>query len=523
MNLARKIGQLLVGGFDGHEVNEHIKTLITKYHVGNIILFERNCNDPEQIFKLVQDLQKLAIESNGVPLFVTIDQENGMVARIHEGVTVFPGSMTQAAGATLEEIYQVGKYTGQGLKALGINFNLAPSVDVNNNANNPVIGVRSYGERQDQVAICANAYIKGLQSEGVIATAKHFPGHGDTSVDSHLDLPVVAHDKERLEEVELYPFKEAIAEGVQAIMSAHVKFPAYEPDGLPGTLSYRVLTGLLRQTLGFEGLIMTDCMEMKAIDTYYGTSKAVPLAIKAGADLVCVSHTKEKQIDAIAEIYRAVEEGSISIERIDESVERILAIKENFDQEALLKATYEQAKAKLYQKSHEQLAQKISRNSITLLKNNGLIPIKAKDILVVAPYSKGVTGADSIKININFAEYFKDQVKDRRVQSYVVNYHPLEEEILEATNLAKGREVVILCTYNGMLSTKQMELAKSILSINKNVILIPMRNPYDIECLEEVGCCLLPYEYTKYSIKSLVEVLMGERVAEGKLPIRLKI
>lgn len=523
MNLAQQIGQLVVVGFDGYEVNEHISTLITKYHVGNIILFEKNCKNPNQVFKLVQDLQKLAIESNGVPLFVTIDQENGMVARISEGVTLFPGNMAQAAGATLEEVYQVGRYTGEGLKALGINFNLAPSVDINNNPHNPVIGVRSYGETGEQVASFASHYIKGLQDAGVISTAKHFPGHGDTSVDSHLDLPVVAHDKVRLEEVELYPFKVAIDEGIQAIMSAHVKFPAYEPDGLPATLSYRVLTGLLRERLGFKGLVITDCMEMKAIDTYYGTSKAVPLAIKAGADLVCISHSKDKQIEAIAEVFKSVEEGTISFKRIDESVERILSLKEHLNVEAFLGETYEQAKAKLYQEQHQTLARKISRGSITLVKNNGIIPVKAMDILVVAPYPKVLTGADAIKKQIHFGEYFKEAARDRAVTSYVMSYAPSDEEITEVTMLARGRETVILCTYNGMLSPNQMKMAKSILSVNPNVILIPMRNPYDYVLLEEVAACLLPYEYTKLSMASLVSVLLGNKQAEGKLPIILKM
>lgn len=523
MNLAQKIGQLLVVGFDGTEVNDHIKNVITNYHAGNIILFERNCKTPEQVFKLVQDLQKIAMESNGVPLFITIDQENGVVTRIYDGVAVFPGSMAQVAGGTVEDTKMIAYYTGVGLDTLGINFNLAPSVDVNNNPRNPVIGVRSFGETREQVAERANAYIEGLQSAGVVATAKHFPGHGDTSVDSHLDLPVVGHDKERLQEIELYPFKEAIAKGVQAIMSAHIKFPAYEPSGLPGTLSYEVLTNLLRKELGFEGVVITDCMEMKAIDTYYGTSKATPMAIAAGADLVCLSHSEVKQIGAVEEVYKSLEEGSLDRQRIEESVERILKLKASYDVDKFLARTYDEAKADLYNKEHFDLAEKISRQSITMIKNNGLVPIKAKKVLAVAPSARVLTGADGTRIAPNFAKAFKAYATDSQVEAYEVDSVPTEEQIDEVVAKAKMQEVIVLCTHNGILVPKQIELAKRILEVNPNVILVPMRNPYDVEVLKEVPCCMLPYEYTMRSIDSLCGVLVGEIEAKGKLPITLSV
>ena len=523
MDLERKIGQLIVAGFEGTEVNESIREMITKYHVGNIILFEHNCKTPEQIFKLTQDLQKIALESNGVPLFITIDQENGTVTRIYDGVTVFPGNMAQSAGATVEETKQVGYFTGIGLKALGINFNLAPSVDINNNPNNPVIGVRSFGETRRQVSERGNAFICGLQETGVIATAKHFPGHGDTCVDSHLDLPIVPHAKERLEQIELYPFKKAIEKGVKAIMSAHIQFPGYEPTGLPATLSYQVLTKLLREELGFEGLIITDCMEMKAIDTHYGTAQAVPMAIGAGADLVCLSHTKQKQIDAIEEIYKALEKGVLTEERINQSVNRILKEKENYHAEDFLKISYEDTKKDLYQKEHENLAKKISEKSITLIKNDGSIPITAQDILIIAPQGRVLTGADGTRVAPNFANFFAERIKDRHVETYEIDNMPTEKQMLELEEKCKYRELIIFCTHNGGLAPKQIELAKRLLAINKRFILIPMRNPYDSQLLIEVGCCVLPYEYTVHSMTSLIKVLMGNIRAEGKLPVRLNL
>ncbi|NLI90149.1 MAG: beta-N-acetylhexosaminidase [Epulopiscium sp.] len=523
MNLAQKIGQLLVVGFDGTEVNDHIKNMITTYHVGNIILFERNYESPKQLFTLVQDLQKIAIESNGYPLFVTIDQENGIVTRIHDGITVFPGSMAQSAGATIEESRKVAQYTGEGLRALGVNFNLAPSVDINNNPSNPVIGVRSFGETAEQVAERSNAYIEGMQETGVIATAKHFPGHGDTNVDSHLDLPVISHSKERLEKVELYPFKEAIKHGVKAIMSAHIKFPAYEPKDLPGTLSYPILTNLLREELGYEGIVITDCMEMEAIDTYYGTSKATPMAIAAGADLVCISSSEEKQAKAISEIYHALEVGTLTQDRIEQSLSRIMEIKNTYDVDSIINTSYADVEDKLYRKEHQDLARKISNQSITVLKNNGLIPIKAEEIMIIAPSGRVLTGADGVKLAPNFASYFADKVINKKINVIELGDSLTDKEIKDITSEAANKELVIYCTHNATLDPRQIELGEGLLSVNKNLILIPMRIPYDVEKLQGVENCLLPYEYTMNSMDSLVGVLMGSVEGNSKLPVTINI
>ena len=507
MNLKKKIGQQLVVGFDGYEINDHIKNLIVNYHVGNVILFERNCKTPEQVFNLVQDLQKLSMEYNGLPLFVTIDQENGVVNRIFDGITVFPGNMAQTVGATLEETEKIGYFTGVGLRSLGINFNLAPSIDVNNNPNNPVIGTRSFGESAETVAKRGSACIKGLQTAHVIATAKHFPGHGDTTVDSHLALPVVSHDKQRLEEVELYPFKEAIKNGVKSIMSAHIQFPAYEPSDLPGTLSHNILTNLLRKELGFDGIIITDCMQMKAIDDLYGADKATPMAMSAGADLICISHSEEKQISAINEVLRALEDKTLLEERIDESYNRILELKKEYDVESFLQTSYAQTKADLYNEEYEKLANEVSEKSITLVRNNGQLPVNNQDTLIVAPDGRALTGADGLRRTPNFAQYFSTQAKN--ATALEIGNSPTNEEIRVATEKAKNKQLVIICTHNAIFESQQQMLVNEILKVNKNVVLIPLRNPYDIELFPEIPCCLLSYEYTMRSMKSLTKTLKG--------------
>ncbi|MEK5026336.1 beta-N-acetylhexosaminidase [Paenibacillus sp. FSL M7-1046] len=328
MSLSDKIGQMLMCGFEGTVVpDDGIRELIAKGGIGGVIYFARNVETPEQVAGMTAELQQAAAEGGKAPLWISIDQEGGMVARITEGVALMPGGMAIAAAGSVEDAYQAALISGRELSAMGINLNYAPVLDVNNNARNPVIGVRSFGESPEKVADYGAATIRGFQDAGVAATAKHFPGHGDTDVDSHLDLPTVRHDRARMDSVELVPFRRAIAEGVDAMMSAHIYFPALEQEKLPVTLSKAVLTGLLREELGFGGIIMTDCMEMNAIAEHYGTVEASVLAIAAGADIVLISHRADRQLAAIEAILHAVAEGRISEARIDDSVRRLLALK----------------------------------------------------------------------------------------------------------------------------------------------------------------------------------------------------
>lgn len=327
MSLRQKIGQMLLCGFHGTEMSPELERLVRERQIGGVIYFARNVESAAQVAKLSGELQRAAADSGCVPLWISIDQEGGMVARITEGVALTPGNMAVAAAGSPEAAEELAFISGHELKALGINLNFAPVLDVNNNPLNPVIGVRSYGESPELAAEFGARAIRGLQNAGVAATAKHFPGHGDTTVDSHLDLPTVAHGRERMERVELVPFKRAVAEGVDAIMTAHIRFPALEPSGLPATLSPSVLTGLLRGELGFNGIITTDCMEMNAIASHYGTVEAAVMAVEAGADIVLVSHSADLQAGALDAIEQAVLGGRLSEERIVQSVKRLLALK----------------------------------------------------------------------------------------------------------------------------------------------------------------------------------------------------
>lgn len=326
--LREKIGQMVMCGFDGKEPTEGIRMLIRDYRLGGVIYFRRNVGTAAETAALSAELQRMAAEVSDVPLWIAVDQEGGMVARIDQDVTVMPGNMALGAGRDAALAHDTALACAADLRRMGININFAPCLDVNNNAANPVIGVRSYGERPELVAELGAAVIRGYQAGGVAACAKHFPGHGDTVADSHYELPVVPHDRERLERVELVPFRAAVKAEADAIMTAHVRFPAHEDTGLPATLSSKILTGLLRDRLGFAGMIVTDCLEMKAISDTVGIGRGAVMAVKAGADLVLVSHRLDRQLEALEALHEAVQSGEIEETRIDDAVRRILAIKE---------------------------------------------------------------------------------------------------------------------------------------------------------------------------------------------------
>lgn len=326
LTLKEKIGQLFMLGFQGETPSKAILRLIRDYRVGGVILFDRNLKNPAQTALLCSSLQA---QSKAMPLLIAIDQEGGRVSRLPKGFTIFPSSASLAAGQSTAHIYRVAEATAKELRAVGINMNLAPVLDVNTNPANPVIGDRSFSENPALVSTMGLTMIAGFQDNHVIACGKHFPGHGDTDMDSHHQLPTVSHDLHRLREVELKPFLHAIRNGLASIMTAHVLYPALDPAD-PATLSKPILTGLLREKLGFEGVVITDDLEMRAIADTYGPDEGAVKAIEAGADLVLICHDEAGPEAAIKAVAQAVKRKRISEARIEQSILRILQIKEGF-------------------------------------------------------------------------------------------------------------------------------------------------------------------------------------------------
>ncbi|MBI3988969.1 MAG: beta-N-acetylhexosaminidase [candidate division NC10 bacterium] len=326
MTLDEKIGQLFIFGFDGTEPSEELQRFIRHANLGGVVLLKRNIRDPLQLFSLIAALQA---SSPSLPLFVAVDQEGGRVSRLDPPFTQFPSPARVGEVGSVKLAHAMGAAIGKELRAVGINVDLAPVLDVNTNPSNPVIGDRAFGADPDLVAELGVSFFWGLKEQGILAVGKHFPGHGDTSLDSHEALPIVSHPKERLDAVELQPFAEAIEAGIPALMTAHVLYPSLDP-WYPATLSKAILTDLLRGELGFPGLIVSDDLAMKAISDRYGSGEAAVRFLEAGGDLVLICHTWERQMEAIEAVKYAVEEGRISEERIEESLRRIIAVKERY-------------------------------------------------------------------------------------------------------------------------------------------------------------------------------------------------
>ena len=326
MTPREKIGQLLMVGFVGTSVTPDLASFIKKYKPGGVILFSRNLESVEQMVDLTNGLQACNPHS---PLLISIDQEGGRVSRLPKGFTIFPPCDLLGRCNSTELAYAAAATIAKELRAVGVNMNMAPVLDVNSNPDNPVIGDRAFGATPGIVCDMGMATAAGLQDNKVAACGKHFPGHGDTAVDSHKELPIVEAPRERLEAVEFPPFRRAVAQGVVSMMTAHVLYRALDPE-LPATLSPTIITNFLRKELHYDGVVLTDDLEMHAIIDHYGVEDAAVRAVLAGCDVLLICKDRDREIAAFEAVAQAVETGTISPERLDQSVARIARLKHRF-------------------------------------------------------------------------------------------------------------------------------------------------------------------------------------------------
>ena len=325
--LRRRIGQLLIAGFDGHQLPVELKALAREFGLGGVILFARNIAEPEQVAELCHDAARLTPQ---LPLWVSVDQEGGRVARLTAPFTEWPAMATLGRSGDVGLAERFARALASELKAIGITLDFAPVLDVHTNPKNPVIGDRALGEKAAEVARLGAAIIRTLQAQGIAACGKHFPGHGDTQADSHHELPLVEHPPERLREVELVPFRAAIEAGVATIMTAHVLVPALD-ETRPATLSKRLVTGLLREELKYDGVILSDDLEMKAVANEYAVPSAAVLAVEAGCDgvLIC-SGDHDTQAAALESLVHAIEDERLRLTRVEDALARLQRAKERF-------------------------------------------------------------------------------------------------------------------------------------------------------------------------------------------------
>ena len=497
------MGQHLVTGFEGPVMTAEFIKQIKEWKIGNVILFEYNVVDQQQLTKLCADITALIVGETGIVPFITIDQEGGAVTRLKEDAAVFPSAMAVAATGETENARIAGRITGEELRAMGVNFDLAPVADVNSNPRNPVIGVRSYGDDPHRTAAFVTAMMQGLTEGGVISSLKHFPGHGDTAVDSHLGLPKVDKSLEELRKCELIPFQAAIDAGAPAVMTTHILFPQLEPDNLPATMSRRIMTGLLREKMGFKGLIISDCMMMGAIAEYYGTLEGTLAAVRAGVDLVFISHDAALAGKAVAEMERTMAEDA----ELAASTARILDFK------AKLPAPIP---TEVGSAAHRAASRTVTEHAVTLVHDApftlGASPMflgcyRFRPTMVSSPEDRTLSFADAMCELLGGHALGTPQ-------------DPTQAEIDEILSKCHGATSVTVGTYNGLLRPGQMALVHGAALLGIPCCCVALRNPYDLFGLPENVRTIAAYDYDVRTLPVVAEIVAGKRAAVGKLPVK---
>ncbi|WP_128378771.1 glycoside hydrolase family 3 protein [Streptomyces cavernae] len=534
MTLEEKVGQLFVMRVYGHsatapdqaDIDANLKEigvrtaaeLVAKYRVGGVIYFTwaHNTRDPHQIADLSNGIQRASLDlPRGLPLLIATDQEHGIVCRVGKPATLFPGAMALGAGGLRTDAREAGRIAAAELRALGINQNYAPDADVNVNPANPVIGVRSFGADPQAVARMVAAQVKGYQGARVAATAKHFPGHGDTETDSHYGFPVIEHTEEQWATLDAPPFRAAIAAGIDSIMTAHIMVPALDPSGDPATLSHPILTGILRERLGYDGVVVTDSLGMQGVRTKYGDDRVPVLALKAGVDQLLNPPSLDVAWNAVL---RAVRQGELTEARLDRSILRILRLKAKV---GLLKnpyVTHAGVDRTVGTAAHLRAADRIAERTTTLLVNSrGLLPLSRRthrNVLVVGadPASpSGTTGPPTTVLATALDEL------GFTATALSTGTNPSQATVETAVAAARGRDAVLVATYN--LAAAQKTLVNALLATGVPVVAVAVRNPYDVAQLPGVEAYLAAYSWTDVELRAAVRVIAGRVRPRGKLPV----
>ena len=567
----RKWGATVETATDFTEMNEEVQKIIEDYNFGSIILFANNIKETAQSYNLVYAMQEAAIKDDGLALIICADQEGGSVYRLGSG-TALPGNMALGATYALngtKYAYEAGKIIGSELGILGINGNLAPVVDVNNNANNPVIGLRSYGDDAVMVGELAAASIAGMAEYNVIGCAKHFPGHGDTATDSHYGLPSVDKPLDVLMENELAPYTVAIEEGIEMIMTAHILYPQLESDkivsnktgkeeSLPATMSDDILTGLLKEQMGFEGIIVTDAMNMAGIADTWDQVQSVIIAINAGVDLFCMPcrlycQADLANLDAIINgVIGAVEDGTIAMSRIDDAVTRILTVKENRGILDYDPADYslEAAKAVVGCAANRDMEREIAANAVTVVKNDGTLPLQVTEdskVLMLVPYDNERSQMLMAWNRAKEAGLIPEgaQVDYYRFKNATIG-SDLQAKLDWADTYIINSEISSTSRFSGnhWLYAMPTQLCDYAAANGKKAIISSVDKPYDVQMYANANAIVAAYGCKGSSVDptealiggatgsaaaygpniiAAVEVILGTFDAKGKLPVNIPV
>ena len=522
MTLREKIAQMIISPSDGTDGSENsadflrVRDLIMKEKIGGVIFFKGNARFQAEMTNRWQELSQ-------IPLLISADYERGTGMRLTDG-SIFPNNMALGATDNEKYSYEMGKIIAEECRLLGVHQNYAPVMDINNNPKNPIINVRSYGDNSELVSKMGTAFIKGMQERGVIATAKHFPGHGDTDIDSHNDLPVLQFDMERMKNLELKPFQSSIDAGVKSVMIAHLSLPELEKNPkIPSSLSKSIVNDLLIEKMGFKGLIVTDALNMSGITKNFSTEEISVMCVEAGIDLILMPVGEIKAINAIEE---AVKSGRLSEDRINLSCEKILRAKNELGLFEKKVVSIESLESGINSEKAKKLAREIADASLTLVKNNNdIIPVKSnKDYLIISinnttdknPSNQFLDGLGTSLRNIN-SGYKMREIEGGKIE--------IESYINEAFNY----EYVIIPIFSKVvhksgtvgIPEKQIELIKKLIDSGKKVAVVSFGNPYLLKGFSDVDTYVAAYSDSPASIEAGIKAITGEIGISGKLPVTI--
>ncbi len=521
MNLEHLIGQKLLFAFRGKEtLSPEIVESFKKYHPGGISLFRSlNIGTLEQIRALTGSLQSLACDLNLPPLLIATDQEGGQLMAVGD-CTPLPGNMALGATRSAELARKAGEVLGCEMSALGINVNYAPCADVNINPQNPVVGVRSFGEDPQLVGELTAALIEGMQAQGVAATVKHFPGHGDTASDSHHGLGTVPHSLERLQSVEFPPFLAAFKADVKLVMTAHLGITSVDGENAPpATLSKNIITGLLRRNLGFDGVVTTDAMDMRAIRQGEFLREDCLRAAKAGVDLLLITSDPQDHTRAFESLLHGAQNGQLTADELQTSFMRISRLK---DWIAAHESRHDLSV--ICCSEHLRVADEIAEKSITLVRDqNQFLPLQleaGKRIAVIIPMPKDLTPADT-------SSYVKSKLADSlrayhpNVDEFNIPFSPTAEESASVLEHVSGYDVIIVGTINAYTEENQAQFVRDLLQTDKPVIVISMRLPYDLAAFPQASTYICTYSILEPSMKAVARAIFGFAQMTGQLPVSI--
>ncbi len=531
MTLRDEVAQLLIMPCYGEAINSRSRVFrqymhqVQDLHVGGVIVIGQSTRagirnaEPYAMAALLNRLQKLA----PIPLLVAADFERGASMRVNSA-TSWPYNMAFTAARDVNASRYEGAATAREARTLGVNWIFAPVADVNNNPDNPIINIRSYGENADDVAAYVAAYIQGAHSnpkDPVLVTAKHFPGHGDTSQDSHLALARISASRERMNAVELLPFRTAIANGVDAIMTAHMAVPALDPQDIPATVSTNVLTGLLRNELKFNGLIVTDAMDMAGLTDMFNNREAAVRALEAGADVLLMPRRAEDAIDGVV---AAVQSGRLTQQRVEQSLAKVLAAKARLGLAATREVDLNAIGDVVASPEDDEVAQRVADRAVTLVKDErDLLPLRNSDtaaFVVLAENRRGTQGLNLV-----------DEVHKRAPKMKTVILDPAmpKEDLDQITQSLAGVSSIVVAAYVSVaayrgdvaLAGNYPDFLNNLLSGTVPVTLAALGNPYLIRSFPAAKAYLTTYSTTQTSEASLVKALFGEMDITGRLPVTI--